>query len=80
MKNILNKLHNDHINFSKLLAFLEKQHHLLEDCIRSDLSSTLDAIKYMKEYPDYVHHPLENIVLNIFLRTMMSLIRRLLNF
>lgn len=67
MKNILNKLHNDHINFSKLLAFLEKQYHLLEDCERSELSSVLDAIKYMKEYPDYVHHPLENVVFKYYL-------------
>ncbi|MDH3608637.1 MAG: hemerythrin domain-containing protein [Gammaproteobacteria bacterium] len=67
MKNILNKLHNDHINFSKLLAFLEKQYHLLEDCERLELSSVLDAIKYMKEYPDYVHHPLENAVFKYYL-------------
>jgi len=67
MKNILNKLHNDHINFSKLLAFLDKQYHLLEDREHSELSSVLDAIKYMKEYPDYVHHPLENVVFKYYL-------------
>lgn len=67
MKDLLNKLHNDHINFTKLLTFLEKQHHLLEDCERSDLGSILDAIKYMKEYPDYIHHPLENVVFKYFL-------------
>ena len=64
---ILEKLHNDHINFSKLLEFLERQYHLLEDCERSELSSVLDAIKYMKEYPDYIHHPLENTVFKYYL-------------
>ena len=67
MENILEKLHKDHLNFIKLLEYLEQQYHLLEDCMRSDLSSTLDAIKYMKEYPDYVHHPLENIVFKYFI-------------
>jgi len=67
MKNILNKLHNDHMNFIKLLTYLEKQYHLLEDFERSELSSVLDAIKYMKEYPDCIHHPLENIVFKYYL-------------
>ena len=67
MKNILNKLHDDHINFIKLLTYLEKQYHLLEDCERSELGTVLDAIMYMKEYPDYIHHPLENIVFKYYL-------------
>ena len=67
MENIFNKLHNDHKNFIKILTFLEKQYQLLEDCDRSDLSTTLDAIKYMKEYPDYIHHPLENVVFKYYL-------------
>ena len=67
MKPILDKLHNDHKNFAQLLSFLEKQLYLLEECEHSDLTSILDAIKYMKEYPDNVHHPLENIVFKYFL-------------
>lgn len=43
------------------------QHHLLEDCERSELDLVLDAIKYMKEYPDYIHHPLENVVFKYYL-------------
>ncbi len=67
MNSILEKLHRDHINFSKLLAFLEQQLHLLEDCKISNLDATLDAVRYMKEYPDYIHHPLEDIVFRYFL-------------
>ena len=67
MKPVLDKLHNDHINFSKLLSYLDKQLQMLEEGESCDLTSTLDAIKYMKEYPDYVHHPLENVVFKYFL-------------
>lgn len=67
MNTILEKLHSDHINFSKLLAFLEQQLGLLEDCKISNLDAMLDAVRYMKEYPDQIHHPLENIVFKYFL-------------
>lgn len=69
MKPILDKLHNDHKNFSQLLSFLEKQLNLLEEeeYEYSDFTSIFYAIKYMKEYPDYVHHPLENTVFKYFL-------------
>lgn len=67
MEAILQKLHNDHINFDKLLNVLEGQLHLLEDCEVSDLDTALDAVRYMKEYPDHVHHPMENIIFRYFL-------------
>ena len=67
MQAILEKLHNDHINFDRLLNMLEGQLRLLEDCEVSDLDTTLDAVRYMKEYPDYVHHPMENIIFKYFL-------------
>ena len=67
MKPIIDKLHNDHINFIKLLEFLENQQQLLKNCQQTDLESILDAIRYMKEYPDLVHHPLENVVFKYFL-------------
>jgi hypothetical protein len=31
--------------------------YLLEECENCDLALTSDAIKYMKEYPDYVYPP-----------------------
>lgn len=67
MEAILEKLHQDHINFDRLLNVLEGQLHLLEDCEVSDLDTTLDAVRYMKEYPDYVHHPMENTIFEYFL-------------
>ena len=67
MEPVLNKLHEDHKNFIKLLRFLEEQLRLLENCENSDLEATFDAIRYMKEYPDFVHHPLENVIFKYFL-------------
>ena len=67
MEPILDKLHEDHINFIKLLTFLEEQLRLLENCENPDLEATYDAIRYMKEYPDLVHHPLEDVVFKYFL-------------
>ena len=62
MQHILEKLHKDHKNFSKLLEFLEQQAKLLKDCERIDLELILDALRYMQEYPDFIHHPLEDVL------------------
>ena len=67
MDALLDKLHNDHKNFVKLLSFLEKQLKSLVEGGNTDLTSTIDAITYMKEYPDHVHHPLEDVVFKYFL-------------
>ena len=67
MKPILDKLHKDHVNFIKLLSFLEKQLHLLEEYKSVDLEAMHDAIRYMKEYPDQVHHPLEDVLFKYFI-------------
>ena len=63
----LDNLHNDHINFSKVLSFLEVQLNKLKACGEPDLDLILLAIQYMKEYPDQIHHPYENIVFRYFL-------------
>ena len=64
---ILDNLHNDHINFSKVLSFLELQLKKLKACDEADLELILLAIQYMKEYPDQIHHPYENIVFRYYL-------------
>lgn len=67
MKNVLDKLHNDHKNFSQLLNFLEQELNQLKQCEHAELELILIAIRYMKEYPDHIHHPLENVVFHYFL-------------
>ncbi len=68
MSQILDKLHKDHTNFIKLLEFLKQQLQLLKEYKHSDLELILDAIRYMKEYPDLIHHPLENVVFKYYLK------------
>jgi hemerythrin-like domain-containing protein len=67
MTNVLDKLHEDHKNFTKLLNYLEQQLKLLKDCERLDLELILKALQYMKEYPDLVHHPLEDVIFKYFI-------------
>jgi hemerythrin-like domain-containing protein len=67
MNKILEKLHNDHVNISEFIRLLERQLSLLIDCKISDIAIMIDAIKYMKNYPDLVHHPLEDVVFQYYL-------------
>ncbi len=66
MENVLDKLHEDHKNFSRLLAYLSENLKLLEGYEDCDLEDISDAIKYMKQYPDCVHHPLEDVVFKYY--------------
>ena len=67
MGNLLDKLHNDHVNFIKLLTFIERQLNCIKECEVVDIEKILFSVKYMKDYPDAIHHPLENIVFTYFL-------------
>ncbi len=65
---IIDKLNNDHINFQKVLSLLSEQVSLLEKCDDSCLELVLDIIKYMKDYPDFTHHPLEDEIFKHYLQ------------
>ncbi len=67
MTELLDNLHDDHKNFVKLLEFLESQLNCIKNCEVVDFELILMAMIYMKEYPDEVHHPQENIIFNYFL-------------
>lgn len=66
MPEILNKLHDDHINFIQLINYLELQLACIQDCKVVDFELILLAMTYMQEYPDDVHHPQENIIFNYY--------------
>ncbi len=66
MNTILDQLHEDHKNFIKLLEFMDDQASKIEKGEHADLESLLCAVQYMKEYPDLVHHPLEELVFDYF--------------
>ena len=67
MNHLLNKLHADHINFIQLLSYMEDQQKKIANCESADLEGLSDAVRYMKEYPDCIHHPLEDVVFKQFL-------------
>ena len=59
MLDILEKLHEDHVNTATLLDFLEQQ-------LLRGPSATFDTVRdvmhYMTHYPDIFHHPHEDLV------------------
>lgn len=62
MKDVLDKLHQDHINAARLLDLYEKQLEVMKEGGNPDYLFMLDIMKYMNNYPDIVHHPLEEII------------------
>ena len=62
MKEILGKLHQDHINVAKLLDLYEKQLKILKKGGNPNYIILRDIMKYMRCYPDVVHHPLEEVI------------------
>ena len=62
MKDIIEKLHQDHIHVAKLLDLYDKQLQILMKGGNPNYIIMRDIMKYMKCYPDVVHHPLEEII------------------
>ncbi len=65
MKDILGRLHQDHIHIAKLLDLYEKQLDKLREGSDPNYIVMRDIMKYMRSYPDVVHHPLEEILFEI---------------
>ena len=56
------RLHNDHVNICLLLDIFEKHLAELVQGGKPDLLLMRDIIEYMVNYPDIVHHPLEEML------------------
>jgi hemerythrin-like domain-containing protein len=67
MYNIIESLHTDHINFSRLLSLLEQQAALLNEGGLPDFEVMLDTIDYLQNYADLYHHPREDLIFRFFL-------------
>lgn len=67
MNNLLDKLHNDHKNFIRLLTYIEHQLQIIKDCDLVDFQTIQFSIEYMKDYSDVIHHPQENIIFKYFI-------------
>lgn len=62
MPNALDKLHQDHINQTRLLNLLEHEMHKMEEGSDPSYLNMYDIMKYMVNYPDVFHHPHEEIL------------------
>lgn len=59
---ILNQLHQDHINYSKLLDLLEEYLEKMQGDEAPDYFEMSRILDYMIRYPDTFHHPYEDII------------------
>ncbi len=62
MSSILDQLHQDHINHSKLLDLLDSDIRSMQDAGTTDFNEMLQIMEYMTKYPDRFHHPCEEII------------------
>ncbi|MFQ5544846.1 MAG: hemerythrin domain-containing protein [Acidiferrobacterales bacterium] len=62
MSDIIRQLHTDHINISRLLDFLEQEVEMIHNEETPDYALMFDAMHYMVNYPDLVHHPAEDLI------------------
>lgn len=60
--NVIAALDRDHANIAKLLELLESEILAIEVGKTPDYSLLQDIIRYLNEYPDQFHHPLENLI------------------
>jgi len=59
----LETLRADHRHFARLLELLYREQQRLRGADAADLTLLLDAVEYFEVYPDRVHHPREDVVL-----------------
>lgn len=68
----LQKLHQDHVNLSKVLHLLES---LLAD-VRSgehiDLDALSEIVDYVRTYPDMIHHKCEDVIFSVYLERSLN--------
>ena len=67
MNDLMQALHADHVNFSRLLNILTENLQILRDCGRPDYTVMLDIIEYLEDYADLYHHPKEDAIYEICL-------------
>jgi hemerythrin-like domain-containing protein len=60
MSNLVEQIHEDHVSIAKVLDLIEQQIDLARQEKMPDLELLEDAIHYMINYSDLVHHPKED--------------------
>lgn len=64
---VIDDLHQDHINISRVLDILESQVARLEGGERPDYYLMSKIVEYVQEYPDIFHHPREDAMFSVYL-------------
>jgi hemerythrin-like domain-containing protein len=62
MKHLIESLHEDHRNLSKLLRLLETNLLALQSDNDPDYPLMVDILEYVSSYPDVFHHPREDLL------------------
>lgn len=62
MANILAEIHNEHRNYSQLLELIRAELVKLSNNSNPNYFRLYDIMLYMTNYPDLVHHPVEDIL------------------
>jgi len=62
MSGMIEKLHADHINMARLLDLIDEQLEVFQTGGAPDYVLMADIMQYMANYPDFFHHPKENII------------------
>jgi len=60
MSNLVEQIHQDHINVSKVLDLIEQEVERARNEEMPDLELLQDAMRYMVNYSDLIHHPKED--------------------
>lgn len=60
MSNLVEQIHQDHVNVSRILDLIEQEVDRARDEQMPDLDLLEDAMRYMINYSDLVHHPKED--------------------
>jgi hemerythrin-like domain-containing protein len=64
---VIDDLHQDHVNISRVLDLLEQQRERLEADQRPDYFLMSKVVEYIQEYPEIFHHPQEDAMFSVYL-------------
>ena len=71
-KRVMERLHTDHKRLGRVLGIMEKLVRKLDTLSPREKSLLISGIEYISEYPDAIHHPLEDKLFRSLLEADLS--------
>ena len=65
MHKLLERLHRDHVNLTRLLDLLELQLNEFFEGRESDFDLKIELLEYVECYAELVHHPTEDLIFEV---------------